>query len=85
MDELLAALVKVHENLDEFDSIVCNTQEALQSEVDLMTKEVLLKKDAESISKDIDALEQFHSTMAAQMREYLEQKINTLKAYLYDE
>ena len=38
MDELLAALVKVHENLDEFDSIVCNTQEALQSEVDLMTK-----------------------------------------------
>lgn len=85
MDELLAALVKVHENLDEFDSIVCNTQEALQSEVDLMTKEVLLKKDAESISKDIDALAQFHSTMAAQMREYLEQKINTLKAYLYDE
>lgn len=85
MDELLAAMVKVSEHLDEFDNIICSTQEALQSEVDLMNKEVLLRKDAESVSKDIDALERFHSTTAVQMREYLEQKITILKAYLYDE
>lgn len=84
MDELLAAMVKVHEYLDEFDSQLCSTREALQSEVDLMRKEVLLSKEAESLSKDVSALEDFHTNTAAHMREYLEQKITVLKEYLYD-
>lgn len=84
MDELLAAMVKVNECLDDFDNQLCSTREALQSEVDLMQKEVLLGKDAEAISRDISALEDFHLTTASQLREYLEQKIATLKAYLYE-
>lgn len=82
MDLFLKAMVKVYEHLDEFDSIVCSTREELQSEVDLMANEVLLKKYAESISKDIDALEQFHSTTAVHLRDYLEQKIKTIKTFL---
>lgn len=84
MDELLAAMVKVHEYLDDFDSLLCSTREVLQSEVDLMRKEPILSKDAEVVAKDISALEDFHSGTASQLREYLEQKITVLKTYLYE-
>lgn len=84
MDELLAAMVKVYEYLADFDSQLCSTRELLQSEVDLMRKEPILNKDAEALVRDISALEDFHSSTASQLREYLEQKITILKTYLYE-
>lgn len=84
MDELLAAMVKVYECLDDFNGQLCSTREVLQNEVDLMRKESILNKDAEALERDISALEDFHSCTALQLREYLDQKITILKTYLYE-
>ena len=85
MDELLAAMLKVQISLEEFDTLLYGTCKSLQSEIDRMRKEFAPVKDVETVSRDIVALETFHSVSASQMREYLEGKINLLKAYLNEE
>ena len=50
-----------------------------------MRKEFAPVKDVEAVSRDIAALETFHAVSATQLREYLEEKVNLLKAYLNEE
>lgn len=85
MDELLAAMLKVQIGLEEFDNLLYGTCKSLQGEIDRMRKEFAPVKDVEAVSRDIAALETFHAVSATQLREYLEEKVNLLKAYLNEE
>lgn len=85
MDELLAAMLKVKVSLEEFDNLLYGTCKSLQGEIDRMRKEFAPVKDVEAVSRDMTALETFHSVSATQLREYLEEKISLLKAYLNEE
>lgn len=81
----MAAMMKVQISLEEFDNMLYGTCKSLQAEIDRMRKELAPIKDVETVSRDIAALETFHAVSATQLREYLDEKVNLLKAYLNEE
>lgn len=85
MDELLSALLNVQTSLEEFDNLLYGATKSLQQEVDQLRKELAPANDITALDNDIKTLETFHAVTASQMREYLQEKINLLKVYLYED
>lgn len=85
MDELLAAMLKAQLSLEEFDGLLYSSCKSLQGEIDMMRKDLIPVSEVNKLTQDIVALETFHSVSASQLREYLQDKINLLKAYLNEE
>lgn len=85
MDELFAALLKTQTSLEEFDHLLYGVSKSLQDEVEQLRKEMVSVNEISTLCNDIKSIETFHAISVSQMREYLQEKINLLKAYLNED
>lgn len=85
MDELLAVLLKAQISLEDFDQLLYGTSRSLRDEVEQLRKEMVPVHEINTLSNDIRSFETFHAVSVSQMREYFQEKINLLKAYLNED
>ena len=85
MDELLQSLIVVRSALLEFADRVCIVKASLGEEYEHLPKRLIPAVDRPAIEDDIAFLSSFSDITAVQLEEYLDGKIDILKAFLYEE
>lgn len=85
MDELLQNLMITRSNLQEFMDLLGSVVTSIGEEYQQLPKELVPPKERVEVEADISFMQSFYSLTAVQMDEYLQNKIDILKIFLYEE
>ncbi len=85
MDELLQSLMITRSNLQEFMDLLGSVVTSIGEEYQQLPKELVPPKERVEVEADISFMQSFYSLTAVQMDEYLQNKIDILKIFLYEE
>jgi len=85
MDELLQSLMITRSNLQEFIDLLGCVVSSIGEEYQRLPKVLVPPQEQIEIEEDITFMKSFYDLTAVQMDEYLQNKIDILKIFLYEE
>lgn len=85
MDELLQSLMITRSNLQEFIDLLGCVVSSIGEEYQQLPKVLVPPQEQIEIEEDITFMKSFYDLTAVQMDEYLQNKIDILKIFLYEE
>lgn len=81
----MITMLKVQSCLEDFSTLLHKVCRNMKEETELMRKQLKQKEEVEVLEKNVTTLETFQEISLYAMQEYLDGKINLIKAFLHEE